>query len=36
MEADSRIANEKELIVGKEADEVNKKAFDIKIIADDA
>ena len=36
VEADSRVANEQETIVGREAEEVNKMAFDIKIIADDA
>ena len=36
VEADSRFAAEKEQIVQREAEEVNKKAQDIKIIADDA
>lgn len=36
VEADSKIAAEKESIVSKEAEEVNKKAQDIKMIADDA
>lgn len=36
VEADSRVAADKEAIVQREAEEVNKKAQDIKIIADDA
>lgn len=36
VEADSRVAAEKEAVVQREAEEVNKKAQDIKIIADDA
>ena len=36
VRADSQIAAQKEAVVRVEADEVNKKAQDVKIIADDA